>query len=711
MRTVCFVGAGAISHVHAEVVRAIPSLCLHSVVDTDTAVAQALARRWRIGRVFVSAEEAIGSGEVGCVHVLTPPDRHATAALPFLKAGIPVLLEKPLAATVPECFALQKAAADNDTILGVNQNYVHHPAFVRLRQAVVARRIGPPRVVTCVCNIPLRQMTTRAFGHWMFAEPGNILLEQAVHPLSQIVALAGRIEDIQVTAGVPVEISPGVPFYPVVSLNLRCARIPATLYIAVGQSFPFWQVTAVCDDGVAIADIINNRFITYERTALPDFIDSFLSAGATAGALMRGGTRNAADYLLSTARIKGRSDGFYRSIKGCVGAFHEALDAGQRPELDGDFGTHLVEVCVHAATTAFATRRGTVATKVGNNQAYEVLVLGGTGFIGTHVIRRLLAEGLRVGVMARNVHNLGPDFFHERLTVIAGDVRCPEDVGQCIGKARLVINLAHGGGRTFEEVRAAMVGSAEIVAQACLDHGVERLIHVGSIASLYLGPQRQVITGATPPDPQHKRRGDYAQAKAECDRMLQNMHRDRGLPVCLLRPGVVVGEGGIANHSALGVFNNDQHCIGWNQGRNPLPFVLVEDVADAVWRVCQAPGVVGRCYNLVGDVRLSARDYLAELSKVLERPLHFHPKNPTHLWFEEMAKWLIKVAIGRKAPLPSRYDILSRGLVATFNCDDVGRDLGWRPIADRKHFIERGIHQKRLETPNGSRRGGLGPGP
>ncbi len=85
--------------------------------------------------------------------------------------------------------------------------------------------------------------------------------------------------------------------------------------------------------------------------------------------------------------------------------------------------------------------------------------------------------------------------------------------------------------------------------------------------------------------------------------MLLDLHGNQGLPVVILRPGVVVGEGGPPFHGGLGFFNNDQHCIGWNDGRNPLPFVLAEDVAAAILLAARADGIEGRCYNLVGDVR------------------------------------------------------------------------------------------------------------
>ena len=236
-----------------------------------------------------------------------------------------------------------------------------------------------------------------------------------------------------------------------------------------------------------------------------------------------------------------------------------------------------------------------------------------------------------------------------------------------------------------------MVGGAETVARACQAAGVTRLLHVGSIASLYLGPDAGTITGATPPDPRETERGDYARAKVLADRMLLGLNATEAVPVVILRPGVVVGEGGPPLHSGLGLFNNDQHCIGWNDGRNPLPFVLVEDVASAIVRACDAEGIEGRCYNIVGEVRPSAREYLADMGQALGRPLRFHPQSPTGLWLVDVAKWLVKRATGRAVPMPAKRDFLSRGMAAPFDVSDAKRDLGWQPVADPAVFRARAI--------------------
>ena len=256
----------------------------------------------------------------------------------------------------------------------------------------------------------------------------------------------------------------------------------------------------------------------------------------------------------------------------------------------------------------------------------------------------------------------------------------------------MVVNLAHGGGgASFAEIRDAMVGGAETVARACQAAGVRRLVHVGSIASLYLGPQPGPVTGATPSDPRDAERADYSRAKVLSDRTLLALFAREGLPVVILRPGIVVGEGGPAFHSGVGFANAEQHTIGWGDGRTPLPFVLVGDTASAILRACDAPGIEGRAYNIVGDVRLTAQEYTEALAATLGRRLRFHPQRPAALWVEDLGKWAVKRAGGRAVPRPALRDFLSRAMTASFDCADAKRDLGWSPVADREAFIDQGV--------------------
>ena len=692
MSRVCLVGAGFISRVHAEALKTLPGQSLACVVDPNIEAARRLARDFGAATSFASVAEALAADAFDRAHVLVPPDLHCATALELIAAGKPVLLEKPLATSSAECATLLAAAEAAGTVIGVNQNFVHHPAFVRLRTLVESGAYGRPSFVGCVYNVPLRQMTARLFGHWMFRAPGNILLEQAVHPLSQIATLAGEIGEISVLAGPAVEIAPGVPFVQSVNLSLAGARLPAQLRLAVGQEFPFWQITVICDDGVLVADILANRVLRYGRTRWLEAVDGAVSGLATAGGLARDSVANLANYALGITGLRAKKDAFFLSMTGSLGAFHASLDAGKRPELDGAFGASLVNACARIADLAFP-KANPVPPRAVSDAPCDIAVLGGTGFIGTHLVQRLVAAGLRVSVMARGTTNLAAIFSDDHVVLQRGDIRDPAAVARAIGKAPVVVNLAHGGGGAdFAAIKAAMVGGAEVVARACLAAGVRRLIHVGSIASLYLGPQTGTITGATPPDEREAERGDYARAKVLADRLLLEMYAKEKLPVVILRPGLVVGEGTSPFHSGLGFYNTEQHCIGWNDGRNPLPFVLVQDVAEAILLTTRAEGIDGHCYNLVGDVQPSARDYTAQLGRALGRPLAFHPQAPRWLWLEDSGKWLIKRATGRNVAAPAMRDFLSRGLTARFDCSDARRDLGWQPVADADVFAARAIH-------------------
>lgn len=691
------VGTGNIAKTHAAAMRELPGTRLHGVLDTNPQAAERFAREFGAEQVYGSLAEAAAS-EADVVHVLTPPDAHLASALPFVDAGKAVLLEKPVGVSTAECLTLRAAAQASGAVIGVNQNLVFNPAYVQLREAVTSGRLGKPRYLSYVYEAPLRQLTGKQFGHWMFREPLNILLEQAVHPLSQIVDLAGRVTELSTLAETPVEISPGVGLHNACQVSMQCERMPANLRFHVGANFTVCRMTVVCDDGVAIADMFANQFHTLERTAYLEAMDGWLSSRTSARQMAQQGWAGLRDYAMAMVKLKPRSDPFYQGMKGSLQAFYQDLAAARTPRIDLEFGAHLVDVCEQIVTAfkPLVPAPAPAPVPVPAPQGPLVTVLGGTGFIGSHTVEALLAQNYRVRVMARGAGNLQPVFYRAGVEICRGDVKRPADLTTAITGADYVINLAHGGGGAdFQAIRAAMVDSARAVAEVCQAQQVKRLVHVGSISGLFLGQTGAVITGDTPVDPLPDTRNDYAHAKALADAEVLAIHRQSGLPVVLLRPGLVVGSGTSPFHGGLGFFNNDQYCVGWNDGQNALPWVLGDDCARAIVAALTAPAAVGKAYNLVGDVRPSAREYVRDLSQVLQRPLHFVPSSPTALWLTEMGKWAIKRVAGQNVKRPYKRDLMSRGLLATFDCADAKRDLGWTPAADPAEFHRRAlaVHQ------------------
>jgi predicted dehydrogenase len=686
------VGAGYIAETHAAVLAETPDVLVTTVVDLQSERAAGLAQRWQVPRVLSHVEALADSRDIDVAHILLPPQLHASAASQLLSAGIHALIEKPMGQSPEECDAITAAARVGRSQFAVNHNFIYHPAHTRARAWAGSGRLGQLRHVTMDFNMPLQQLTARQFGHWMFDSVRNLLLEQAIHPLSLLDNLMGPVIAAEGLASPPENIG-GHELTRSFMIQLRSEHATAQLRFSVGETYPLWKARLICDDGAIAVDYLANRVQSEEtRRSLPVF--NFLHNGLSgAGSTVVQDARNTCNYVLSTLGLQGRTDPFFVSMKESIRAFYRGLGS-ETAVIDGGQSKRLVELCSELAGRAGApltVPKSFQPTKSGRSAKSDVAVIGGTGFIGQHVVRALRAQGKTVVVMARSVRRLPPVFEGRDVVMKQGDATRYEDVREAISGAEVVVNLAHGGGSDPDEIIGNLVGGARAVAEACLDAGTKRLIFVSSIAALYLGNPRSVVTGMTPPDLQASRRDAYSRAKIEAERLLLELHAEQSLPVCILRPGVVLGEGGTPFHSGFGFFNNERHCMGWNWGKNPLPLVLASDVAEAIVRSLEAPNVTGHCYNLVGDVRLTAREYIPELARVLGRPLCFHPQSVYRLFAVELLKFLIKRFSGRREAVPSLRDLRSRGLLARFDCSDAIRDLGWQPVADREEFIRTGI--------------------
>ena len=689
MRKIAIIGAGFIAPAHVEALSRRRDAEVAAIVDPSGAAASALAQRAGRARTFSSIDALLAEAKPDAAHVLTPPPLHAKTAAPLLEAGVDVLVEKPLAATSDECRQLIAAAERSGAALGVNHNFMHHPAFARLKRIVRSGRCGKPRRLQMRYAAPLRQLASGQFGHWMFNRPVNLLLEQAVHPLSQIDDLMGGIVDVHARPGPVRRPADGIELATDWLLELSCGAGVAHLDVALGVSFPSWTISVLCDDGVVEADIWESRVSARRPHASIPVIDAArrnLSQGAASfGAAARG----LAGFAAELSRLGPPSDGFSRSMAASISAFYDALAEGKRPT--GASVLRLVETCEKAAAAASVVAPAVTRTPTAD-ATYDVGVIGGTGFIGRRLVKDLVERGARVAVMARNVANLPAVFHQEGVGVFRGSAGDAAAAEAFCARAEKIVNLAHGGGGSSRDaVVANMVAGAEAIARTASEAGAERLIHISSSAALYLGDADETVTMETPPDPQPDERADYACAKIMSDKAAMQTAR---IPTIILRPAVVVGEGGTPFHSALGAYENETHCRGWNDGRNPLPFVLVEDVSSAIIIALDAPvdAAAGKAFNLVGDVRWSARQYTEELARATVRPLKFHGSSVRLLYAEEWLKYAVKKVAGRPGVMaPSMRDLRSRGMVATIDASAEKEILGWRPCADEETFRNRAI--------------------
>jgi dihydroflavonol-4-reductase len=170
------------------------------------------------------------------------------------------------------------------------------------------------------------------------------------------------------------------------------------------------------------------------------------------------------------------------------------------------------------------------------------LVTGGTGFVGTHVVRALLARGERVRCLARpgsrrtNLDGLAVEIAEGDLTDSPSIERATRGVSAVYHVAadyRLWV-------RDRDELYKANVGGTYNVLHAAAEAGVKRVVYTSSVAALGLTADGSPANEETPVE---RRRivGHYKKSKHDAERVAVSWAK-RGLPVVIVNPSTPIGE-------------------------------------------------------------------------------------------------------------------------------------------------------------------------
>lgn len=190
---VALVGAGVMGGNHARVLSRLPGVILAGIVDADPAKAQTLAAAH--GCPALNGIEDI-PGRADAVVVASASTTHATIGAYLLRAGLPCLIEKPLAMTESESLALIAAAERAGVPLAVGHIERFNPAVVKAAEILADQRI--------------HAFDVRRFN------PGSarildtdVVIDLMIHDLDSVLFLAGRAPDRIAAQGVALG-KPGV---------------------------------------------------------------------------------------------------------------------------------------------------------------------------------------------------------------------------------------------------------------------------------------------------------------------------------------------------------------------------------------------------------------------------------------------------------------------------------------------------------------------
>ena len=338
-------GAGGIATTHAVVVRSLPGVELVGIADVDGPRARRLAARFGVDGWFTSLGELMAGARPDLVHILLPPDLHARFAIEAMAAGAHVLVEKPLCVSYDECRAVEAAARQLGRVVAVNHNVTFEPTFLRLIEAIRARRIGAVQHVAVYWSVPYGD---NSFGQPLYRRLGAAahLLETGPHPLSLLVRLVGEARQAAALVSSRLGREPDTW-----QVALECERGTAQLFLGVTRPFTETRVRVIGEDGVAEADLrLGNVTVVENTRSSPLFFrlaDTLSLARALASSAARG-------FVARARRIPGggATDELGPMMRASLADFYDAVRAGRAPTASLGEGLAVVRTCLRAIDAA-----------------------------------------------------------------------------------------------------------------------------------------------------------------------------------------------------------------------------------------------------------------------------------------------------------------------------------------------------------------------
>ncbi|SDI10139.1 Gfo/Idh/MocA family protein [Propionivibrio dicarboxylicus] len=192
-------GAGLIGHRHIEEIRKSEACALASIVDPCPPARFAEAARGAGVRIYAALEDMLASDKPDGVVLATPNQMHADQAMVCIGAGIPTLVEKPLAHTLSAGIRLCEAAEAAKVKILVGHHRLHSPILHQATKVIESGLLG--QIVAVMGSAVFYKPDSEGYydgpNAWRREPGGGPILLNLIHEIGNLRALVGEIVAVQ----------------------------------------------------------------------------------------------------------------------------------------------------------------------------------------------------------------------------------------------------------------------------------------------------------------------------------------------------------------------------------------------------------------------------------------------------------------------------------------------------------------------------------
>lgn len=300
----------------------------------------------------------------------------------------------------------------------------------------------------------------------------------------------------------------------------------------------------------------------------------------------------------------------------------------------------------------------------------RALITGASGFVGTHLIKKLLKNNWSVRIL---IHNKN---IHESrdCEVFTGDIGDKKVLEDALREVDVLFHLAAALGGALlaknEFFRINAAGTQKVL-EAAFNAGVKKAIHFSSAGVLGAVQNNEAADEGYPTGPISA----YDQSKLEGEKIALNFAKE-GKPVIVIRPGWVYGHGDRRTFKLIRAIAQKKFILVTRGQAHQTP-VFIDDLLQGVM-LCVEQGRSGEIYNIAGDEVLTVRQIVENIAIATNSTI---PKISLPLFPTKVAAWKLEKTFRlfkKEAPL-------TRGKLAFFihpkplSIQKAVRELGYVP--------------------------------
>ncbi|HEV3312752.1 MAG TPA: Gfo/Idh/MocA family oxidoreductase [Chloroflexota bacterium] len=191
-------GCGVIGAVHAQAIDSLPQAHLAAVADIPEAwaAAESMAQRYHV-HAYRGLAEMLASEAIDVINICTPSGLHASQSIEAMRAGSHVIVEKPMALTLPDADEMIRVSQESGVRLAVVSQHRFDSDARRLRKLIESEALG--RISLAVAHVPWWRSQAyydKAAWRGTIAMDGGVLMNQAIHSVDLLLWLLGPVASV-----------------------------------------------------------------------------------------------------------------------------------------------------------------------------------------------------------------------------------------------------------------------------------------------------------------------------------------------------------------------------------------------------------------------------------------------------------------------------------------------------------------------------------